>query len=423
MGSNCCSKKNQCCPQQQQQCCEKKGPRTDVCAQNVHIWHMMRPQQQMQQAFGMGCGGFQAGGGFEQPQMGGCGMGPPLPLTDFNNGVGFNNNAGSSGFAISPPSFQPQYQPESQFNFQQYQPQPQPQFQNSSSFFQPPPSFQPQPQFQNSSSFFHPPPPQPQPLPSFQPQPQPMPYLPAPAANCSSGQCQPAPPVQTVQRIVTMRREQVPIQRQVRTMQPVTRNIRVKVPVQRAVHGTRQVEQQVTVPKQKVEYYTKMVPVKASRVITVPTIEKRYAQVPTVNYVTDYVDQEKQVTEMQERVNTVTDYVTREVPVVTNCIRTRYETVQTVPGNSFNNNANSQGFNGSSGFMPVNYSNNNNNHFNTSFNERAGGSGLLLSSGQYDQSSTSGSFISNDKKNINTIESNIVRPNENIDRFPLTRSC
>ena len=198
MGSNCCSKKNQCCPEPQccpqQQCCPPKcGPKTQVCSSNVHVWQMAPPQMPCGGGYGGGFGGgmgYGGGGGIGYGGIGGGGY----PMQGFNggyNGGGFGGGGDFGGYTVSPPSFQPQPQMAQPIQFPAAAPQ------MSSAFAAAPPPLPPQPffpqqQFQSSQAF------------------QPFQQQGSAAFNCPNGQCQPAPPVQTVQRMVTMRREQVP---------------------------------------------------------------------------------------------------------------------------------------------------------------------------------------------------------------------
>ena len=148
-------------------------------------------------------------------------------------------------------------------------------------------------------------------------------------------QCPPAlhnGPVQTVEQVVCHRTERIPVQRAVHFQVPVQKAIRIQVPFQRAVHGMKQVVSHITVNRPKMEVYTKMVPVQATRIVSVPSIERQVHNVPSVNYVTEVQDRINYVTEMQQKVNHVTDFVTRHVPVIKKRIRTRYETVQDLPG-------------------------------------------------------------------------------------------
>lgn len=275
----------------------RKLPQTKVCSKNVHLWQIAQ-QQQLQQLS--------------------CGM-QPMPMQPL-------------------PMPMPMSMPCHPFSTPQFDIA-MPMMSAGSCFFQAPPqplappcpSFEIANSFAGSASF--------PPMSSMPPPVQSFNSAALLAPSCPVGECSPMAPVRTVQKFVSMRREQIPVTRQVRSMHPVMRTMRVKVPVQRAVHGTREVCHDVTVNRQRVETFTRMVPVVEKRVVDVPTVEKRVSQVPTVNYVTDYVDQEKHFTEMQEKVDNVTEYITRDVPVVHNCIRTRYETVQTLPSTSYNSGA------------------------------------------------------------------------------------
>ena len=106
-------------------------------------------------------------------------------------------------------------------------------------------------------------------------------------SGAGSGAVRQSEPRQTIEEIRSTRTIQVPVTRTVRTQVPVQRAVKTQVPVQRAVHGTKEVVTHVTVNKQKVETYTKMVPVQATRTVTVPNVEKRVQQVKIVNYVTE----------------------------------------------------------------------------------------------------------------------------------------
>ncbi len=138
-------------------------------------------------------------------------------------------------------------------------------------------------------------------------------------------------PVQTVEEIRGTRTVIVPVTKIVKTKVPITKAVTSQVPIKRAICGTKDVVSHAVVNKQKVETYTKLIPVQATRIVNVPTLVKHVKKVPTIDYVTDYVTKVDYVTEFKDEFNTITNFEHKTIPTIQKRIRTRYETIEDLP--------------------------------------------------------------------------------------------
>jgi hypothetical protein len=155
-----------------------------------------------------------------------------------------------------------------------------------------------------------------------------------PSLNCSvlkAATSRKSTPVQTVEEIRGSRQIIVPVTKIVKTKVPITKAVTSQVPIKRAIRGTKDVVSHAVVNRQKVETYTKMVPVQATRIVNVPTLVKQVKKVPTINYVTDYVTKVDYVTEFKDEFNTITSFEQKTIPTIQKRIRTRYETIEDLP--------------------------------------------------------------------------------------------
>ena len=135
-------------------------------------------------------------------------------------------------------------------------------------------------------------------------------------------------PIIAAEETHSMQTFRLPISLTLKSKVPVQKTF---VPTQKTVHEANKVVSNVISNKKQTERYTKLVPVQFTRIINVPTVEKRVEIVPTVNYVTEMQEKIHFVTEMVEQLKTVTEYETRTIPTVKKRIITRHENVQILP--------------------------------------------------------------------------------------------
>ena len=114
----------------------------------------------------------------------------------------------------------------------------------------------------------------------------------------------------------------VAVPRQVTNKVPVPRQVKTTVPVKKQVPGTKVVIEDVIEYVPKEEIVTRMVAKVFTRMVNVPHVETAYTTVPTVDHVTDLIQNVQSVLGHITRHDYVNELVPVDVPVVANHLRT-----------------------------------------------------------------------------------------------------